>query len=496
MKRTTTTRALLACAWISVTALASGCGEPGPSRTNVLLVTVDCLRADHVGAYGYERDTTPNIDALARESELFENSWSHAPFTAPSHASLLTSLVTESHGVVFWGNRLVEGVPTMGDCFGEAGWRTGAFHNHPSLVPAGITRGFEKVSVRPFGPYAVTVRDFDRWLDEIDGDAFAAWVHLWDAHRPYGFRNYRGEGAASLRDLRIPAAYDYAEHVFSEPHDERVGRHEGWYNLSREQRSEPFDVGNTKRLAVDSDFRYVEDRYDDAVRVADRGVAELVDALRRRGLLENTVVVVTADHGESLREREECWFTHDPFLRSETLHVPLVVRWPDGRAAGTRRDDLARGIDVLPTLLGACGIAPPETFQGRDLSVRPAEGGERLLSVASTRTHSAKESSRRVDADEWIEHRDSVTDGRLLLVRDNDVDRWSFFDLELDPGARRDLIGPGESATWPDRAIALREAGEAWLGSLPHAELRRSELTPAERKVLEEIGYLSPDRSE
>jgi arylsulfatase A-like enzyme len=475
----------------TVLAFAAACGGGADALRgpNVLLVTVDCLRGDRLGAAGYARDTTPNIDALALEGERFERAYAVAPFTAPSHASILTSLDPDSHGVVFWGHRLTPGAATFGDLFAEAGYATGAFHNHPSLVSTGITRGFEHVGVQAFGPWSVTAEDFETWLDGRGERRFAAWVHLWDAHRPYGFRNYEGEGAASLRARGVPERYPYAEAFFGPQHDVRVGRHEGFYNLSAAERASPIEVGGKPRLLGERDFDYIADRYDNAVREADRGVAALLESLRERGLLDDTIVVVTADHGETLRERAGCWFTHDPYLTDETLRVPLVVRWPGARAAGRVRPDVASAVDLLPTLLDACDIEAPPSLQGRSL-VEPPPPGASFVAFAQTRSLSAKESAARAPHGGWIEHRESVTDGTLRLVHDLDQDRWSLFDLVRDPGETRDLLGAG---TWSPEARALRATKERLRAARPRVDPSQGSTTPEERALLQRMGYLEGD---
>jgi arylsulfatase A-like enzyme len=477
-------------ALIFVAALASCSNDDRGAARNVLLVTVDCLRADRLSAAGYERRTTPNIDALAARGVRFENAFSTAPFTAPSHASLLTSLDQASHGVVFWGQRLASGAITFGDLFSESGRRTAAFHNHPSLVSTGITRGCDDVVVHPFGPWNVTTQDFAAWLDARGEEPFAAWVHLWDAHRPYGFRSHEGDTGASLRARGVPERHAYAEKFFGPEHDVRVGRHEGFYNLSRDERAAPIEVGGTPRRMVEADWRYIEARYDNAVREADEGVGALIAELERRGLLDDTLIVVTADHGETLRERDGCWFTHDPYLTNETLNVPLVIAGPGVLGVGRVRSDVASGVDVLPTLLDACDVDAPATLQGRSLLTEPAPGAERLA-FAQTRALSAKESDARAPDGGWVEWREAVTDGRTRLVFERDTNTWSAFDLAADPGERENLLAAGD---WPQALLDLRARADARRAQLPVVEPGRGTTTPQERELLEKLGYL--DREE
>jgi len=143
--------------------LAPACGEQ--ARPNVLLITVDTLRADHLGCYGYQRPTSPELDAFAAEGILFEHAYAQAPFTAPSHASLFTSLHSNEHGVLSWGMKIPAKAKTLAERFLEQGWRTGAFYNHPTLEGADIERGFEHVEKRYFKPASQTLDGFLAWLD-------------------------------------------------------------------------------------------------------------------------------------------------------------------------------------------------------------------------------------------------------------------------------------------------------------------------------------------
>lgn len=479
-------------------ALAGACSD-GADRSappSVLLVTVDCLRSDRVGAYGYGRDTTPNLDALARESALFERSYAHAPFTAPSHASLLTGLHTASHGLVFWGYRLDPAAATFQGLFGAAGFRTAAFINHPGLPPTGLLEGFDQASTLLWGPWQDTAEQFLEWIDAGDGE-FAAWVHLWDVHRPYGYREWSRE----LLELypgsgRTPGELAYAEAGFGPERDVRVGRLEQHYNVNPKERAAALPVGGERRRLTAADWEYVADRYDNSVRYADRGVGALVEGLRERGLLDDTLVVVTADHGETLMERDPVWFTHDPFLYEETLRVPLVVRFPGGRFAGRREAEaLARGVDVLPTMLAVAGIDAPPALQGRSL-VGVLDGTDRapVTLLAQTQTKSAKESSRKVDpagnGPAWLEFRQAVTDGRHKVILDYDTGDVAGFDLELDPGERED-----RSALEPvdPRLGELLEELQRYRRELPTAPVEVVEQDAAMERLLQAMGYIEKD---
>ncbi len=458
-------------------ALSPACGGRG-ERPNVLLITVDTLRADHLGCYGYGRPTTPELDAFAREAVLFEHAYSQAPFTAPSHASLFTSLHSNEHGVLSWGLRISPEARTMAERFREKGWRTGAFYNHPTLAASDIERGFEHVEKRYFEPAEDTLAGFLAWA-RADEQPFCAWVHLWDVHRPYGYRDW-----SQLADFvqRPPVAFE--ETRFGGYSDEQVGRTEADYNARPERRSDP--------ARPEDAWRFVEDRYDGGVWYADRALGSLLRELRASGLLENTVLVVTSDHGESLREREPVWFTHDPFLYEETLRVPLLLRLPGGAHAGERVSALARGIDVLPTLLQATDL-PAAGTRGRSLLglVEGRADDHPVYLYAQTRTRSPKEAGpSQPDADGWFEHREAVSDGRYKLLVEPATGRKALFDLERDPGERRDFSGEPDAA----EALARLEGALAGFRALPAAGKSIEELSPEDQAALDALGYTTSGR--
>ena len=194
--------------WAAALLWIASCG--GGERPSVLLITVDTLRADRLGCYGYGRDTTPNLDRLAAESARFPRAYSHAPFTAPSHASLFTSLNVPSHGVHAWEEVLGPDAEPLGERFSAAGYRTGAFYNHPGLRQSQVTRGFDEVQLRFFEEADRTVDAFLEWLDGGDGP-YAAWMHLWDVHRPYGFRDWRADFLRDKvdREQLTPVSYTH-----------------------------------------------------------------------------------------------------------------------------------------------------------------------------------------------------------------------------------------------------------------------------------------------
>ncbi len=279
---------------------------------NVVLVTIDTLRADRVGAYGHAAAQTPALDRLAREGVLLEDAVVQVPQTRPSHASIFTGLLPYEHGIRDnYSHPLTAGTPTLASVLREAGWDTAGFVGaYPVSRPSGLDRGFA-VFDDPFGREGAATREtrterrasevVDRvlaWLRQPRARPFFAWVHLFDPHAPYD----------------APA-----------PWGERL----------------------------------VDNPYDGEVAYADAQLGRLLAWLDGAGLRPRTLVVVTSDHGEGLGahgEDEHMFFVYD-----STLRVPLVLSWPGHLPAGARVGGQFRSVDLLPTLLELVGVTAPST---------------------------------------------------------------------------------------------------------------------------------------
>jgi choline-sulfatase len=319
--------------------LAAGCRGASrvspPDRPNVLLVTIDTLRADHVGCYGYTDASTPTIDALARRGVRFETAVAHAPLTGPSHASILTGRIPPGHG--FRNNSgftLSPRVKTAAEDFRQRGYRTAAFvSGFPLDRRFGFDRGFEtyddhlpKGNDRRRTPYVERFADATtdaalRWLATSRAGGSPSrwflWVHYYDPHAPY------------------------------EP---------------------PADLAE----------RYNRAPYDGEIAFVDRQLARLLQALDVTKESGRTLVLVTADHGESLGEHGEG--THGVFVYDATLRVPWVMAGPQIPAGRVSRS-VARSIDVLPTLADYAGLGRRSDVDGR--SLRAAADGQEMPDAPS-----------------------------------------------------------------------------------------------------------------
>lgn len=336
----------------------------------IVLISIDTLRADRLGCYGYDKPTSPHIDALAREALRYTNAVAPVALTLPSHATMLTGVIPPQHGVR--GNlhfRLGESNVTLAEQLAPAGYRAGGFVSSYVLDPQfGLGQGFEHYSgvldLTLPSPDAVersaadTTAEALRWLEGAGDAPFFLFLHLYDPHFPY----------------EAPPAF-----------------------------AERFD-----------------DPYDAEIAYADAHVGKVVERLRETGLYDDVLLIVTADHGESLGEHGEQF--HGFFCYQSTLHVPLIVKPAGGVKAGVidRRVGIA---DIAPTVLAAAGLEPEQVLDGRDLL---AEGDVEPVYFESLRPTT-----------EGANPIAGLADRRWKFIM---TKRPELYDLEADPGEVRNQL--------------------------------------------------------
>jgi arylsulfatase A-like enzyme len=372
------------------------CGTRPPPT--VVFFAVDTLRADHLGCYGYPRPTSPRMDALARESVLFEHAISQSPWTLPAFASMLTGVVPSRHGAgrgkrcLFGGcGALFPERGTLGERFVAAGYRTAAFVSNGFAGPAvGLGRGFETAEV-VFGGRATVDRAIG-WLEQHHTAPAFLFVVIIEPHAPY---TPPREDAAPFIDPAYAGPIGMKFDGVVDP---------GW---------------------TEADRRRVVDLYDGEVHTADRLVGRLLDALARIGIDEEALVVVAADHGEELFDHGSVGHGHTMY--DELLRVPLLVRFPGGTPRG-RIDRQVRTMDVFPTILDAMGIPIPSGLDGVSL-LGLARGG---AAPPETDVAPADFTYRPPDLR-------AVRRADRKLIVDVDQDAVSLFDLVRDPLERLDI---------------------------------------------------------
>lgn len=389
-------------------------GGPGP---NVLLISIDMLRADHVHSYGYSRPTTPNLDRLASEGVLFENAISSSSWTLPAHASLFTSLPGTVHGCTDADRRLSDGFSTLAERFRAAGYATAGFFSGPFLHPAfGFGQGFDhyenctsyrqeldRQSVEKWARNEETMRESHEditnptvlaavrsWFTGRPEKPFFMFVHWWDAHY----------------DFIPPPPYD---RMFDPNYTGNVTGRDFFHNAN-------LRAGMDKR-----DLDHLLALYDGEIAWTDFHIGQLLDDLRTAGLLDQTLVIVTSDHGTEFFEHGKRG--HRMTLFDEVLRVPLLVRYPEVFPEGKRRAAQVRMVDVGPTILDVAGLPPFEFTRGRSLvslartGVAPPDAEVAYSDLFSVGRH-----YRALRTNDW------------KLIQDLDSRAFYYFDLRRDPG--------------------------------------------------------------
>jgi arylsulfatase A-like enzyme len=391
---------------------------------NVIIIGVDTLRPDHLGCYGYHRDTSPAADGLAADGVLFENVISQSPWTSPSFASVFTSLYPTQTGLVSVGTSMRETFPTLGTILKDHGYATGAIINASVLKPEfGTARGFDYYYVTPrTGRLADgTTRDALAWIDSVPGQPFFLFAHYYDPHEPYA----------------PPAPYDT---IFEEDYSGAIGSTFVLHDHFPDVRGMNF--GPLAALS-DDDWNHIRTLYDGEIRFTDRAVADLLDGLRERGLADRTLIVFLSDHGEEFYEHEG--FGHGHELYGEVIRVPLILRLPKVLPRSVRVKMQVRLIDVMPTVLEILGIENREHMEGVSLlallegGTGPAPAGERMLASGAAYTEGMLRGP----------EKKSVTAHPWKLIYNVDTREEMLFNLGRDPRENENLIaretGPGEA---------------------------------------------------
>lgn len=446
--------------------LLGACGPREAERWNVLLILVDTLRADRMSLYGYARPTTPHLEAFAREGVVFTNARSQAGCTFPSVNSLLTSRIP----ALFLRRGGTLGIPetvrSLPEILHEQGYATAAVSASPvvrrtgsKVNPAGgFGRGFEVFdeSCHLERAHCVNERAFGLLQPLEDaGKPWFLYLHYMEPHAPY----------------RPPA--DHPRRIaatFTRAREQGVS---GWA-----RKGEVWPIvrhlyeGRTRYRLTAPNLAHLSDLYDEEIAYVDGQLAQLFDALRERNLLERTLIVLAADHGEELYEHGQ--FGHCRSIAYETtLKTPLVLRVPGaGRdLKGLRRAALAENLDIVPTVLDYLGLsAGGGDFEG--VSLRPVLENDGKVRRASFGFQGVSR---------------TITDGTHKLVLDIASGQAKLFDLRTDPGERIDL-----SLQRPAETRPLREALQRWIesreGPVATGESRRraEEL----EKRLRAVGYL------
>jgi arylsulfatase A-like enzyme len=442
-----------------------------PGARAVILISIDTLRADHLGCYGYKKDTSPNIDRLAADGVLFQNTFAPSPWTLPSHVSIFTGLDLLNHRVLRSEDVMDPGLPSLPDFFRARGFLTAAFTGGGFVSGHyGFSRGFD--IFRTHGPFTrpdlahLLAEDAMPWLWANGGRDFFLFLHTYQTHNPY--TPPQGYGAP-----------------FLDPDAKR--RRVNLWDFGRNLRN------RYKPPPSEAFLRNVVGLYDGEIRYADEAlIGRLVARLKKMGLYDRSLIILTSDHGEEFFDKGS-WL-HRNAVYNPTIKVPLVIKFPGLRDAGTRVDHYARLTDILPTILEEMGFdGPAGALDGKSLEplIHGAERGpERVFrcELGAYLVDSRIPRKRTVNRGTYkVIVNDAYTPRDLAFFRrfPPPQERVEVYDLASDPLENRNLA--------PERPKLARELVE-YLESLQvpsRAATRRSkEITKKVQEELKALGYI------
>jgi arylsulfatase A-like enzyme len=430
--------------------LLAGCARPAPAPRAVVVVDLDTLRADRLGAYGNPRPTSPHLDAFARGATRFEWAFAQAPYTLPSQVSIVTSLYPHTHGVVREKDRMGTEAATLAEAFRAAGWRTAAFVDGGYVsAPYGFDQGFETFVDFQRAGVAASEAKVAAWLAEHAGEPFLLFVHTYDTHTPYAPPEPFRSRFAAMAPAPTPGF---------EPTSEALEAIRASQWTPPLERLEPHDLEYARAL------------YDGEIAFVDAWFGRLVRQLEELGVAERAVVAVISDHGEEFQEHGS--LLHEKLYTTVT-RVPWLIRTPGG-VAGQVVAEPVETVDLMPTLLELAGVPSPPGLEGRSLAATVRGGAP-----PGPRTGLAHSPF-------WGEQR-AIVEGDLHLVLTLDAARMELFDYRTDPLELVDL-----AASRAREAERLVRAMRARTSALPGTPVARglAARTPEVDATLRALGYL------
>ncbi len=400
--------------------LVLACGrDNGP--TNVLLIGVDTLRPDHLGCYGYMRNTSPNIDRLAGQGVLLENTISQCPWTLPSFASVLTSLYPTQHGAGINMNRLRSTFPTLADILSDNGYLTCGIVNVSVLSPEfGVDRGFDHYDAPPPAVKRIAgevTRDALEWIVLHKREPFFMFVHYFDPHLAYS----------------PPAPYDT---IFDPDYEGRIGR-----SFDRDKYLEmKEDLFRNEGEQTAADWDHIRALYDGEIAFTDEAIGDLLQGLEELGLKDKTLIVFLSDHGEEFFEHKG--YGHGHTLFKEVIKVPLIFSLPGVLPEGARPSGQARLVDVMPTILDLLDVDVDGRFEGRSLLPwLTGEGPGAAVGGGMFPPEVAYSEGLRRGGE-----RKSLTTHQWKIIYDVADEKELLLNLEQDPGEMNNLAGENQDS--------------------------------------------------
>ncbi len=439
----------------------SGCEGKKTSvkKTNVIVISIDTLRADHVGCYGYERPTSPTLDNLASEGLLFEDVMSTSPWTLPAHGSLLTGLYPNRHGLKSYNNPLPNSVVTLSEILSKHGFSTAAVVNSFYVSHRyGFNRGFDDfIYVPGIANLRVTSKVGDealKCLTKYSSKPFFIFLHYFDVHSDY-------------------CSMPWYEELFVRPYH---GIANGTTKQLMSFRRGEINLNQT-------DAMHLIDLYDAGIRQMDNEIARILSFLKSRKLLGKSLIVITSDHGEEFLDHGGV--LHSQTQYQELLHVPIIMCGP-GIPRSKRLKNIVSLVDVMPTILSLLCVPKPSSLDGFDLSPLWQQSASQL----PRRYLFAEASKDSVTPDQHnikYDIKRAVRDPRYKLHYDRLTEEIKMYDLQNDPLEKIDVASQHPSLL--DSMFSQLKSFMAIDEIKPSAPSLPS-LSPEEVQRLKSLGYL------
>jgi arylsulfatase A-like enzyme len=377
-------------------------GPFGAEDPNIILISVDTLRPDHLGCYGYHRDTSPNVDAFAAESRIYERCFSQAPTTRPSCGTMVTGYYPHELKIFDNADKVSPAVVTVAESLREKGYRTiGVVSNFVLSKGGGFEQGFDYYDDRMDDlemnrgmPERIAAKTTDTAIDLLrlhHDHKFFMWIHYQDPHGPYTPR-------PPYDEVFLDRAVDPIELPVNETVSGKGG------------------IPSYQALNGFRDYHYYLARYDGEIRYFDEHFGRLIEEIKALGLYDDALVLFTADHGEGMGEHDY-YFAHGEYVYNSLVHVPLIVRL--GEEGIGQRSDLARLVDIVPTILAAADVDASESYHG--INLLEEDVGDRPIFSEMPRRY-------------------SVVRNGLKLIHHAEENEYLLFDITGDPYETHNLL--------------------------------------------------------
>ena len=432
-------------------------------KSNLVLVTIDTLRADHLGIYGYKRPTSPNLDRLAREGIWFRNCYSQSATTGASHVSLFTSRYPQSHGVLANREKFPD-FASMMDSFRTAGYSSAGFVSSAVLAgDFGIKKEFDhfdetltRAEKNRVNRYERTAKDtlsaVEKWIPTSKGPFFI-WIHLIDPHGPY----------------QAPENADYFV-------SDTLSKTESPILEFAASNWEFNKIPLYQRLDNKKEAKYYIARYDAEIRYTDEALGTFFNFLKDSKVYENTAIVITADHGETMAEPNHLrHFSHSTIAYEEVVRVPLILK--GSNLVDFKKLDSSKTIrlmDIFPTLCSLFGLKKPESLQGIDLQ----KMGRKNDSIFSFGAYGTEFLEKKIGT------QFTVLNGNFRYVVRTDNSAEELYDHKNDPAE-----GVNVAADHPEKMAEFRKELKAFFEKVPKAEGQSMHISEEQAEKLKALGY-------